>query len=184
MTCGGPFFLRAGTQGSRPTRLGAGGSVLAVLTNPHSQPVLAYRVILHKGYGINAVVSHKAQACDSMGPTCMAAAGEDTPPPESLSFGEKGLGLGDGVGAAWPMDKLLSAWGPQMGRNKARVLLGVPAVGVHPAPACPTFLPQCSFLAPSSSGGSLTCYFQGCGESTYSENIKNTSQTVDGKNQK
>lgn len=80
MTCGGPFFLRAGTQGSRPTRLGAGGSVLAVLTNPHSQPVLAYRVILHKGYGINAVVSHKAQACDSMGPTCMAAAGEDTPP--------------------------------------------------------------------------------------------------------
>lgn len=107
-----------------------------------------------------------------------------TPPPESLSFGQKGLGLGDGVGAAWPMDKLLSAWGPQMGRNKARVLLGVPAVGVHPAPACPTFLPQCSFLAPSSSGGSLTCYFQGCGESTYSENIKNTSQTVDGKNQK
>lgn len=102
MTCGGPFFLRAGTQGSRPTRLGAGGSVLAVLTNPHSQPVLAYRVILHKGYGINAVVSHKAQACDSMGPTCMAAAGEDTPPPSLSVLARRASAWGMGWGQLGP----------------------------------------------------------------------------------
>lgn len=81
------------------------------------------------------------------------------------------------MGAAWPIDSLLRDWGPQMGGNKVCVLLGVPSVGgvLPTALASLNFLPQCSFLLPSSSGGSPPCYFQGCGENTCSENIKNTS---------
>lgn len=94
-------------------------------------------------------------------------------PPWALSFGQKGLGLGGGVGAAWPMDNLLSAWGPQMGSDKACVLLGRPCCGGESCPQSWPPPPSClsaPFFHLLPQVGPLLATFQGCGENACSEN--------------